>query len=114
MLRELIFLFFLGENYPYWPCGDFIIKYSEEPKDWLQSGWAFDCIESKRNPTYNAKFNNKKCLGMIECAKCEAQVRPIIKGHGKKIDEQLIKGCPLSTCNGILILFIFINNTNNS
>ena len=89
---------------PHWPCGTCIFKYKEKPRDWLQSGWAFNCVESKRNPTYNAQFNVKKCLGTIECEICEAQTRPIIKNHGKKIEEQISKGCSVPTCNGMLNL----------
>jgi len=101
-----ILYIFLGGEYPHWPCGSHIFKYKEKPRDWLQSGWAFDCVESKRVATYNAQFNVKKCLGTIECERCDAQVRPIIKGHGKKIEEQANKGCSVPTCNGMLS-FIF-------
>ncbi|CAJ0900866.1 16742_t:CDS:2 [Entrophospora sp. SA101] len=72
---------------------------NEKPRDWLQSGWAFDCVESKKVSTYNAQFNVKKCLGTIECEMCDAQTRPIIKGHGKKIEEQINKDCSVPTCN---------------
>ncbi|CAJ0632045.1 4275_t:CDS:2 [Entrophospora sp. SA101] len=93
-----------GSNYPHWPCGNLIFKYVTKPKDWLQSGWAFDCVESRRNSTYNAQVNLKRCLGTIECSKCSAQVRPKIKDHGEKIGEQLHNGCSLTNCDGSLSL----------
>ncbi|CAJ0833559.1 11259_t:CDS:2 [Entrophospora sp. SA101] len=73
-----------GKDYPHWPCGNLIFKYTTKPKDWLQNGWAFECSESRRNSVYNAQINLKRCLGMIECSKCKAQVRPKIKNHGGK------------------------------
>jgi hypothetical protein len=92
---------FLGKNYPLWPCGDHVFKFKEVPEDWLQSGWALYSTESRRYDNYNAQFNTKKCLGTIQCKKCNAQVRPKMKDYIKKIEEQLNKGCSLSTCNGI-------------
>jgi hypothetical protein len=96
-------MYFLGENYPLWPCGDCIFKFKEEPRDWSQSGWAFYSSESRKYEydNYNAQFNMKKCLGTIQCRKCCAQVRPKMKDYKKKIEEQLNKGCSLSTCDGI-------------
>ncbi|CAH1768084.1 9562_t:CDS:2, partial [Entrophospora sp. SA101] len=91
-----------GKDYPHWPCGNLIFKYTTKPKDWLQNGWAFECSESRRNSVYNAQINLKRCLGMIECSKCKAQVRPKIKNHGGKVKEQVKKGCPIPTCSGSL------------
>ena len=59
-------------------------------------------VLSQKKSTYNAQFNVKKCLGTIECKMCDAQTRPIIKGHGKKIEEQINKGCSIPTYNGML------------
>jgi hypothetical protein len=91
-----------NNSYPHWPCGNLIFKYITKPKDWLQSGWAFDCYESKKKFDSIAQVNSKQCLGTIKCNKCEAQTRPQIKGHGKNIEQQLLKGCSIKTCDGML------------
>ncbi|CAJ0838508.1 8042_t:CDS:2 [Entrophospora sp. SA101] len=88
-----------GENYPHWPCGNTIYKYKEKRRDWLQSGWALDSVESKKQTTYNAQINVKKCFGTIQCEQCNAQTRPKTKKHGKRAEEQLDKGCPVPTCD---------------
>ena len=44
-------------------------------------------VLNQRVSTYNAQFNVKKCLGTIECEMCDAQIRSIIKGHGKKSNK---------------------------
>ncbi|CAJ0838972.1 2162_t:CDS:2 [Entrophospora sp. SA101] len=93
----------IGENYPHWPCGNTIYKYKEKPRDWIQIGWALNSVESKKNrPTYNAQINVKKCFGTIQCEQCNAQTRPKNKKHGKRVEEQLDKGCPVPTCDGSL------------
>ena len=99
-------MIFLDESYPHWPCGNAIYKFEEKPRDWFQSGWALDSVESKKNTTYNAQINVKKCFGTIQCEKCNTQARPKIKQHGKKAEEQLNKGCSVPTCDGMFFLHI--------
>src|SRR4051794_15151255 len=89
-------IYILGKNYPLWPCGDCVFKFDNEPRDWSQSGWAFYSSETRRYDNYNSKIKIKKCLGIIQCKQCSAQVRPKIKNYKKKIEEQIDKGCPLN------------------